>query len=67
MSFKSKSGFRDGFKPKSGPSATPNDPPEPRLFVVCGKNVEADDLEKEFSPYGEIHQVHMVGDKGKLN
>lgn len=41
-----------------------DDPPGSRLFIVCGKSVEADVLSSAFSPYGNVQNVKVIRDKG---
>ncbi|CAL8466686.1 g6222 [Coccomyxa elongata] len=40
------------------------DPMNSRIFVVCGKSVEADVLTKAFAPHGNVLSVKLVRDKG---
>lgn len=40
------------------------DPPQSRLFVVCGRAIEAEALQAAFSPYGCLQNIKIVKDKG---
>ncbi|KAG1681154.1 hypothetical protein FOA52_015597 [Chlamydomonas sp. UWO 241] len=40
------------------------DPPHSRVFVVCGRAIEADELQASFQPFGCVQHVKMVKDKG---
>ncbi|GAX80303.1 hypothetical protein CEUSTIGMA_g7741.t1 [Chlamydomonas eustigma] len=41
-----------------------SDPPHSRLFVVCGRAIEAEILQDVFSPYGCLQNIKLVKDKG---
>lgn len=40
------------------------DPPQSRVFVVCGRAIESDVLEATFQPYGTLQNVKLIKDKG---
>ncbi|KAK9916623.1 hypothetical protein WJX75_005036 [Coccomyxa subellipsoidea] len=52
------------WKPSVTTTSAMEDPMNSRIFVVCGKSVEADVLTKAFAPYGNIQSVKVVRDKG---
>lgn len=39
------------------------DPPNSRLFIVCGKSITEDDFRESFSKYGTVTEVWMVKDR----
>eukprot|EP00198_Chlamydomonas_reinhardtii_P004749 XP_001694085.1 predicted protein [Chlamydomonas reinhardtii] len=39
-------------------------PPGSRLFIVCGKNVEAETLQVAFRPFGNVQNVKVIREKG---
>lgn len=39
------------------------DPPNSRLFILCGKTVTEDDLHDAFDKYGHIEDIWIVKDK----
>ncbi|GLI64607.1 hypothetical protein VaNZ11_007917 [Volvox africanus] len=39
-------------------------PPGSRLFIVCGKNVEAETLQVAFRPFGTVQNVKVIREKG---
>ncbi|QQP39762.1 RNAbinding protein 45like [Caligus rogercresseyi] len=39
------------------------DPPNSRLFIVCGKNISEDQFREAFLPFGRIEEIWMVRDK----
>ncbi|PNH11784.1 RNA-binding protein 45 [Tetrabaena socialis] len=39
-------------------------PPGSRLFIVCGKNVEAETLQGAFRPFGNVQNVKVIREKG---
>ena len=40
-----------------------DDPPNSRLFIVCGKSITEEDFREAFEPYGEIEEVWVLKDK----
>ncbi len=40
------------------------DPPNSRVFVVCGKAVEEGLLREAFLPYGAVQSVRVIREKG---
>mgnify|MGYP003348147898 CR=1 FL=1 len=40
-----------------------DDPPNSRLFVVCGKSVTEDDFREAFKNFGVIEEVWIVKDR----
>ena len=49
-----------------GSKGQPNkydDPPNSRLFIVCGKSITEDDFKEAFEPYGDIEEIWVLKDK----
>ena len=40
-----------------------DDPPNSRLFIVCGKNITEEQFQESFSPYGTIEEVWVLKDR----
>lgn len=40
-----------------------DDPPNSRLFIVCGKSVSEEDFREAFHKYGTIEEIWMVKDR----
>ena len=40
-----------------------DDPPNSRLFIVCGKSVTEDDFREAFNKFGTIEEIWMVKDR----
>jgi len=40
-----------------------DEPPNSRLFIVCGKSVTEDDFREAFHKYGTIEEIWMVKDR----
>lgn len=40
-----------------------DDPPNSRLFVICHKSLEEDDLRKAFEKFGKIEDIWVVKDR----
>lgn len=40
-----------------------DDPPNSRLFIVCGKSVTEDDFREAFHKFGTIEEIWMVKDR----
>jgi RNA recognition motif-containing protein len=40
-----------------------DEPPNSRLFIVCGKSVTEDDFREAFSKFGTIDEIWMVKDR----
>lgn len=40
-----------------------DEPPNSRLFIVCGKSVTEDDFREAFSKFGAIDEIWMVKDR----
>jgi len=40
-----------------------DDPPNSRLFIVCGKSITEDDFKEAFEPYGVIEEIWVLKDK----
>ena len=51
----------DGFK--SLKDSKQDDPPNSRLFIVCGKSVSEDDFREAFHKFGTIEEIWMVKDR----
>jgi len=51
----------------SSQSSTPNtkydDPPNSRLFIVCGKQIDEDQFKEAFGAYGKIEEVWLLRDR----
>lgn len=51
----------------SSSSSTPNtkydDPPNSRLFIVCGKQIDEDQFKEAFGVYGKIEEVWLLKDR----
>jgi len=58
--------MRDQNSLGSDGSRQPNkydEPPNSRLFIVCGKSINEDDFKEAFEPYGEIEEIWVLKDK----
>ena len=51
----------DGFKTLK--DSKQDDPPNSRLFIVCGKSVTEDDFREAFHKFGTIEEIWMVKDR----
>ena len=40
-----------------------DDPPNSRLFIVCGKSITEEDFKESFEPYGIIEEIWVLKDK----
>ena len=40
-----------------------DDPPNSRLFIVCGKSITEEDFKEAFEPYGVIEEIWVLKDK----
>lgn len=40
-----------------------DDPPNSRLFIVCGKSITEDDFKEAFEPFGVIEEIWVLKDK----
>jgi len=40
-----------------------DDPPNSRLFIVCGKSITEDDFKDAFEPYGTIEEIWVLKDR----
>jgi len=40
-----------------------DDPPNSRLFIVCGKSITEDDFKEAFEPYGIIEEIWVLKDR----
>ncbi|XP_058800716.1 RNA-binding protein 45 isoform X2 [Phymastichus coffea] len=47
----------------SDPRSKNDDPPNSRLFVICHKSLEEDDLKKAFEKFGKIEDIWVVKDR----
>lgn len=47
----------------SDPRSKNDDPPNSRLFVICHKSLEEDDLRKAFDKFGKIEDIWVVKDR----
>lgn len=52
-----------GGKRLSGERDPDNDPPHSRLFVVCGRHIDEEELGREFGVFGEIEYCRTIRDK----
>lgn len=52
--------LRDG----EGSRNCSDEPPNSRLFIVCGKQLTEDDFRSAFSKFGEIEEIWVVKDRG---
>jgi hypothetical protein len=56
--------IRDHNGAASGPGGSKyDDPPNSRLFIVCGKSITEDDFKESFEPYGIIEEIWVLRDK----
>jgi len=46
-----------------GATSKYDDPPNSRLFIVCGKSITEDDFKEAFEPYGLIEEIWVLKDK----
>ncbi|XP_012280872.1 RNA-binding protein 45 [Orussus abietinus] len=54
---------RDSYYSQTDPRSKNDDPPNSRLFVICHKNLEEDDLRKAFEKFGKIEDIWVVKDR----
>ena len=40
-----------------------DDPPNSRLFIVCGKNITEDEFREAFDPFGKIEEIWVLKDR----
>ncbi|KAF0305374.1 RNA-binding protein 45 [Amphibalanus amphitrite] len=52
-----------GMDPRYHKEAKYSDPPNSRLFIVCGKSITEDDFREAFSKYGTVSEVWVVKDR----
>jgi hypothetical protein len=51
----------------AGPAGSKyDDPPNSRLFIVCGKSITEEDFKESFEPYGVIEEIWVLRDKAGL-
>jgi len=46
-----------------GPGNKYDDPPNSRLFIVCGKSITEDQFKESFEKYGEIEEIWVLKDR----
>ncbi|XP_011495390.1 PREDICTED: RNA-binding protein 45 isoform X2 [Ceratosolen solmsi marchali] len=58
-------GERDSpyYGPGSDPRSKNDDPPNSRLFVICHKSLEEEELRKAFEKFGKIEDIWVVKDR----
>ena len=44
-----------------------DDPPNSRLFIVCGKSITEDDFKEAFEPFGVIEEIWVLKDKARFD
>ncbi|XP_063988572.1 RNA-binding protein 45 isoform X3 [Diachasmimorpha longicaudata] len=54
---------RDSYYSQTDPRSKNDDPPNSRLFVICHKSLEEDDLRKAFEKFGKIEDIWVVKDR----
>ncbi|XP_015600208.1 RNA-binding protein 45 isoform X2 [Cephus cinctus] len=54
---------RDSYYSQSDPRSKNDDPPNSRLFVICHKSLEEEDLRKAFEKFGKIEDIWVVRDR----
>ncbi|XP_046742075.1 RNA-binding protein 45 [Diprion similis] len=54
---------REAYYSQSDPRSKNDDPPNSRLFVICHKSLEEDDLRKAFEKFGKIEDIWVVKDR----
>lgn len=54
---------RDTYYSQTDPRSKNDDPPNSRLFVICHKSLEEDDLRKAFEKFGKIEDIWVVKDR----
>ncbi|XP_034940844.1 RNA-binding protein 45 [Chelonus insularis] len=54
---------RDSYYSQSDPRSKNDDPPNSRLFVICHKSLEEEDLRKSFDKFGKIEDIWVVKDR----
>ncbi|XP_008556450.1 RNA-binding protein 45 [Microplitis demolitor] len=54
---------RDSYYSQNDPRSKNDDPPNSRLFVICHKSLEEDDLRKAFDKFGKIEDIWVVKDR----
>ena len=52
-----------GLDPRYNKETKYSDPPNSRLFIVCGKSITEDDFREAFSKYGTVSEVWVVKDR----
>ena len=48
---------------RSGQASKYDDPPNSRLFIVCGKSITEDEFKEAFEVFGEIEEIWVLKDK----
>lgn len=51
------------FYSQMDPRSKNDDPPNSRLFVICHKSLEEDDIRKAFEKFGKIEDIWVVKDR----
>ena len=54
---------RDSYYSQADLRSKNDDPPNSRLFVICHKSLEEDDLRKAFEKFGKIEDIWVVKDR----
>lgn len=54
---------RDSYYSQTDLRSKNDDPPNSRLFVICHKSLEEDDLRKAFEKFGKIEDIWVVKDR----
>ena len=54
---------RDSYYSQTDLRSKNDDPPSSRLFVICHKSLEEDDLRKAFEKFGKIEDIWVVKDR----
>ena len=47
----------------NGPNTKYDDPPNSRLFIVCGRQITEDQFKEGFGVYGKIEEIWLVKDR----
>ena len=53
----------DGGRSGQQPGSKYDDPPNSRLFIVCGKSITEDEFKEAFEVYGGIEEIWVLKDK----
>ena len=53
----------DGGRSGQPPGSKYDDPPNSRLFIVCGKSITEDEVKEAFEVYGGIEEIWVLKDK----